>query len=257
MLETLVITFREGLESFLIVAIMLAYLKKTGRSNLFPAVYAGVGTAILISATAGFRVGELATNPLWEGSFALVAGLLVASMTAYVMKTAQTIRQSISDSIETRAAKAGKAAVISIFLFSGLMIAREGLETAFMLGTMSAEISFSELVSGACAGLALTALIGWMWVKQSHLINIRVFLQVTGIFLILFSLHLFLYGLHEMTEASILPIDNFYWHTLTEPVDENEPLGKAITYSLLVIPCVWLAISYIREKFFKRTKMAA
>jgi len=36
MLQAFVITLREGLEAFLIVAISLAYLKKTGRSRYSP-----------------------------------------------------------------------------------------------------------------------------------------------------------------------------------------------------------------------------
>lgn len=46
MLETTLITFREGLEAFLIVAIMLAYLTKTGKAHLTEPVYWGVGVAI-------------------------------------------------------------------------------------------------------------------------------------------------------------------------------------------------------------------
>ena len=38
MLQSAVITLREGLEAFLIVAISLTYLRKTGRATLAPAV---------------------------------------------------------------------------------------------------------------------------------------------------------------------------------------------------------------------------
>ena len=36
MLQALVITLREGLEAFLIVAISLSYLRKSGRGSNFP-----------------------------------------------------------------------------------------------------------------------------------------------------------------------------------------------------------------------------
>ena len=38
MLQALIIVFREGFEAFLTVAIIVAYLRKTGRSWLGPAV---------------------------------------------------------------------------------------------------------------------------------------------------------------------------------------------------------------------------
>ncbi len=43
MLQAFVITLREGLEAFLIIAISLAYLRKSQRSELIPAVHWGIG----------------------------------------------------------------------------------------------------------------------------------------------------------------------------------------------------------------------
>ena len=49
MVQAFVITLREGLEAFLIVAISLAYLRKSGRRELIPAVHWGIGLAVLLS----------------------------------------------------------------------------------------------------------------------------------------------------------------------------------------------------------------
>ena len=46
MLQALVITLREGLEAFLIVAISIAYLRKSGRLELVPAVRWGIAAAL-------------------------------------------------------------------------------------------------------------------------------------------------------------------------------------------------------------------
>ena len=53
MLQAFVITLREGFEAFLIVAISLAYLRKSGRAALAAPVYWGIGVSILTSAAAG------------------------------------------------------------------------------------------------------------------------------------------------------------------------------------------------------------
>ena len=53
MVQAFVITLREGLEAFLIVAISLAYLRKTGRTNLTAAVHWGIAIAIAISVGSG------------------------------------------------------------------------------------------------------------------------------------------------------------------------------------------------------------
>ena len=49
LLQAFIITLREGLEAFLIVAISLAYLRKSGRHELVPAVHWGIGLSILLT----------------------------------------------------------------------------------------------------------------------------------------------------------------------------------------------------------------
>lgn len=251
MTETLIITFREGLEAFLIVAIMLAYLQKTGRIHLIKPVYMGVVTALLISATTGYHIKGLAEEPAMEGTLALIAGALVATLTVYVMKTAKTIRQDIHDRIEQHAGRENTTAEIGIFLFTVLMIAREGMETALMLGAISSQVNSVQMLTGAVAGLVLVAVIGYFWIKQSHRINLKLFMQVTGIFLVLFSIHLFLYGLHELSEMNLLPLPdnmNIAFHHITESFEPDKPVGQIITYSLLGLPLGWLLFSYIKGR---------
>ena len=53
MLEAFVITFREGLEAFLIIAISLAFLRKSGSRHLVPAVQWGIAVSVALSVVAG------------------------------------------------------------------------------------------------------------------------------------------------------------------------------------------------------------
>ena len=258
MLEISLITFREGLEAFLIIAIILAYLKKTGKKHLVEPVYWGIGAALIISLTTGWHIAELAEDPVMEGILAIIAGLLVASLSYVMIRNAKNIKSKISEGIDKHDAKGGVKAIIGVFAFTVVMIAREGMETAMMLGALSGAINSGEMITGAFLGFAAVGVIGYLWVTQSSRINLKLFMQVTGAFLLLFCLHLFMYGFHELTEAGVVPlIDNFYWHTLTEPLEPSEPIGRLIVFSMLVVPCVWLFIGYIKEKFFARQVFSA
>src|SRR5678815_1158232 len=84
MLQAFVITLREGLEAFLIVAISLAYLRKSGRRELIPAVHWGIGLAILLSIGAAYLFQQAANQALWEGLLALAAAVSVASLTVHM-----------------------------------------------------------------------------------------------------------------------------------------------------------------------------
>ena len=72
MLQSFVVTLREGLEAFLIVAISLAYLRKTGRTQLVPAVRWGIATAVAVSIGLGILLQRARNQALWEGLLALV-----------------------------------------------------------------------------------------------------------------------------------------------------------------------------------------
>lgn len=253
MLETLLITFREGLEAFLIVAITLAYLYKTNRKELAKPVYYGIAVALLVSATTGWHIAEMADTPFMEGVLALVAGALVASLTYYMMTTAHKIKDHIGNTVEKHATKAGWGAIIGVFVFTVVMIAREGMETALMLGAISSKTDGSQMLIGAVLGLSLTAFIGYLWATQSNKINLKLFMQVTGIFLFLFAIHLFLYGIYELTEVQGSVFYNDAVHQAMKPFVSSKTLfGQLTIYGLLVVPCAWLMISYAKDKFFAK-----
>ena len=69
MLQILIITMREGIEAFLIVAITAGILRQTGRAALLPALYWATGIAIGVSFIAslagcsGTRSGCRETRP--------------------------------------------------------------------------------------------------------------------------------------------------------------------------------------------------
>jgi len=251
MIETLIVVFREGLEAFLVVAIMLAYLGNTGRESLKLPVYVGIVVALGICAITWWQVAALAANPIWEGSLAILAGLLVASVTIFVMRTAKNIRSNIDQQLEKSINKGGILTFLGLFVFTVLMVSREGMETALMLGTISAQKNADQMMVGAGLALLLVSLIGFMWVKQSAKINLRLFLQVTGVFLILFAFYLFLYGMHELSEMMAIPFigetANINFHTASEII-ETPLVGGVISLALIGLPILWIGISWLKER---------
>jgi high-affinity iron transporter len=61
------------------------------------------------------------------------------------------------------------------------------------------------------------------------------------VFLLVFVVQLLVYGFHELTESGLLPIDNGYWHLVTEPYGPEGPYGQWLTYSMILLPLLWLA----------------
>lgn len=239
--QILLITLREGIEMFLIVAIAATYLAKTGRRTLVPAVGWGTGVALLASVALGVGLAEAAVTPKWESVLALVAAVLVISMVVYMLSAAKHLRRRIGERLDAAAAQPGRAAWLGVFLFVVLMITREGMETAFLTASLFRQTETQHFVLGALAGLAAAALLAWAWLRYGQRINLQMFFNVTSIFLVLFAVQLLVYAFHEATEGSLLPLDNAYWHVATEPYGPEGEYGALLTYALVLVPAAWLA----------------
>jgi high-affinity iron transporter len=258
MLQAFVITLREGLEAFLIVAISLAYLRKSGRAELVPAVRWGIALSILISIGGAFLFQRAANHALWEGVLCIAAAISVASLTVHMWRTARRIKRDIEGHLHSSTMKTGAAAFVGVFLFTLLMITREGMETALLMGTLLFQIKSMSVITGAVVGTAIAAVVAWLWSHYGHRVNLGLFFQVTAVFLLVFVVQLLIYGFHELMEANIFPYSQPL-HWATEPYGPDGIYGQWLSYLLVMLPLGWLLLSMMfnRSQHSNRSKSAA
>lgn len=244
MLQAFVITLREGLEAFLIIAISLAYLRKSGRRELIPAVHWGIGLSVLLSIGAAYLFQQASNQALWEGVLAIVAAISVATLTVHMWRTARKIKSEIEGQLRTSAEKTGMAAWMGVFLFTLLMISREGMETALLMGTLLTQVQTMSILGGAVAGTLCAAAVAALWSRYGHRVNLALFFQVTAIFMLVFVVQLLIYGFHELTEANIFPGSEAL-HWATEPYGPDGLYGQYLTYLLVAVPLGWLLFAML------------
>jgi high-affinity iron transporter len=247
MLQAFVITLREGLEAFLIVAISLAYLRKTGRQTLVPAIHWGIGASILLSIGAGILLASARNQALWEGILGIVAAFLVASLTVHMWRAGRHMKKEIEGKLQASSERMGAAAFWGVFSFTLLMITREGMETAMLMNALLFQVKALNIVGGAVAGTLVAAFVAYLWSRYGHRVNLARFFQVTAIFLLVFVVQLVIYGFHELAEANVLPASEML-HGATEAYGPDGVYGQYLTYMLVVLPLGWLALS----SMFKR-----
>jgi high-affinity iron transporter len=247
MMQAFVITLREGLEAFLIVAISLAYLRKSGRHELVPAVRWGIALSVLISIGAAMLFRRAANQALWEGLLAMVAAISVATLTVHMWRTARRIKSDIEGQLRTSALKQGTAAFLGVLGFTTLMITREGMETALLMNTLLFEIKSMSVIGGAVVGTCSAAFVAWLWSRYGHRVNLALFFQVTAVFLLVFVVQLLIYGFHELTEANIFPYSEPL-HWATEPYGPDGRYGQYLSYLLVIMPLGWLVVSWLKPK---------
>jgi high-affinity iron transporter len=140
-----------------------------------------------------------------------------------------------------------------VFLFTVLMVSREGMETALLLMQIKETLN---LVMGAALGVVGAAGVAILWSRYGHRVNLGLFFQVTAIFLFVFVVQLLIFGIHEMSEQNMLPFSAPI-HEATESWGPDSVFGHALTYMLVVLPAGWLALKGLFGSSKSRPQTAA
>ena len=245
MLNALIIIFREGFEAFLTVAIIFAYLRKTGRDSLRPGVYVGIAVSVITSFWLGYLMQSVESS-LWEGVLGIVAAVLVASFVIHVWRTASHMKKDMESRLEAASSHSSKPlALLAVFAFTVFMITREGMEAALMLIQVREQ---HELLLGCILGVVAAASMSWAWAHFGHRVNVRRFFQVTGMFLLLFTAQILFFSIHEFSEAGMFGSHSEAIHQATEPFSPVGYYGKWFSIALVVLCGLWLFAVSMRDR---------
>lgn len=266
MLNSFIIVLREGFESFLLVAVILAYLRKSGQQWLNTSVYIAIAVALAASgglayvlnagveeATVTRMFGEtmggyvnmfFANEALREAVLGAIAVVMVGTLVIHMWRSGPKIQQRMRERLSEVSSKPSSlAAVAGVFIFTFLMITREGMETALLL----MQVKDPNLIQGALLGLAAAVAFAISWAKFGHLLNLKRFFQVTSIFLLLFMVQVAIYSFHEFTEAGLLP-NSEALHIATEKYSPDGLYGKWFSPIMIGICALWLLGAWLLDR---------
>ena len=270
MLNSFIIVLREGFESFLLVAVILAYLRKSGQTWLTSSVYVAIALALAASGGLAYLLNTgvddatvqnifgafiggyisqfFANEALREAILGAIAVVMVGTLVIHMWRTGPKVQQRMRERLSAVSSKGSRVtAVLGVFLFTFLMITREGMETALML----MQVKNPNMINGALLGLGAAIVFAWGWAKFGHLINIRRFFQVTGIFLLLFMVQVAIYSFHEFTETGLLPNSEFL-HEATEKFSPDGLYGKWFSLIMIGICGLWLFGAWLMDRRSRR-----
>ncbi|HEY1530289.1 MAG TPA: iron uptake transporter permease EfeU [Galbitalea sp.] len=208
MLATLVIGLREGLEASLIVGIIAAFLKRTGKP-LRP-MWIGVGIAVALSIAVGVILQVVsaslpqAQQEGMESIIGIVAVAAVTGMIGWMNVHARNMRAELEQHAQL-ALRDGTAWALVGMAF--LAVLKEGFETSvFLLAAFQSSTSFLGASAGAVIGVAIAVAIGIGIFRGGVKLNLARFFRITGIFLVLVAAGLVLSSLRTAHEAGWIEI---------------------------------------------------
>jgi high-affinity iron transporter len=227
---------REGVEAALIVAIICAYLARTGNARQFGKIWVGVGAAVAVSVALGalifLTVGGLEApyEQIFEGATMLVAAAVVTWMLFWMRRQASSVTGDLQRAID-HVLTEGTAWGMAVLAFTAVI--REGLETAlFLVGQATAaadgasgEAGALAVLVGALAGLGIAVALGYGFYRGSRTLNVRTFFRWTGVLLIFIAAGLLSHAVHEFVEIGWITVGTSPAFDISALLPHDEGIG--------------------------------
>ena len=244
MIPTFVIFLREGIEASMIVAILLAYLKRLGQTRHFRDVFLGVAAALGLTVIGGvvayFAISQYSGSRVqtyFETSTYLVAAGFLTAMTFWMHKHARTLAKELQARSEL-ALTTGNRWGLGLLAFQA--VGREGLETmVFTLAILfanshqaAAPVHGGLVLWGGVLGLVVALALAAAMYRLGTKVNLKVFFRTLGIALMFFAAGLLADAIQNLQQLGwITTGSHVLWNT-SGFMSESSNIGD-IFHSLL------------------------
>ncbi|MBY4212655.1 FTR1 family protein [Rhodococcus fascians] len=241
---------REGLETGIVVMILVAFLVKADRRDALKWVWLGVGLAVAMVAAIFFVIhyGTSTvtglTAEIIAGAASLVAVVIVTAMVLWMRTAAKNISGELRAGME-KALTVGPAAVLTLSFFA---VGREGVETALLM------VGYAENTNGSLwpllgllLGIVVAAVLTVFLYFGAVRINFAVFFKYTGIFLIIVAAGILAYGIHALQIGGVLPGGSAVAFDITAHFDASSWYGTVLggIFNFRPEPTVFQAIAWV------------
>jgi high-affinity iron transporter len=208
MFITFLIGFRESLEAFLLVGILLAYLYRVGAGRYAVWIYVGVVAGLLASLVAAFLfqvVVDQFHNELYRAyltaGIMIVATLVLTYMAIWMQKQARAHTAHATKQLESYVA--GNQ-VLGIALLAFVSVWREGLETVLFLSALTYGGEAPSL-AGGLIGLVLAVAVVALLITGLRKVPLQAFFRWTSLLLIVIAAGLLGSAVNMLQGQGVIP----------------------------------------------------
>ncbi|KAF9897029.1 high-affinity iron permease [Lobosporangium transversale] len=207
------IMFRETTEAAIIVSVLLSFIKQVIvddpvlyrrlRWHVWIGVLIGLVISLIIGGAFIAIWNSLAKNvfmaheELWEGTFALIACVMITVMALAMLKSQDMqekwrgkLSQSM-DNMDKKQTLAGRSRKYALMILPMITVLREGLEAMIFLGGVTFDAEPKSIPLAAITGLLAGALLGLIIYRGGSLLALHRFFVASTCFLLLIAGGLF------------------------------------------------------------------
>ncbi|PFP24498.1 hypothetical protein COJ96_20800 [Bacillus sp. AFS073361] len=244
--DAALILLREGLEGLLIVATLLAFLKKMGQGAKQKWIWAGVGAGILASAVLAIIINIVfssivaaSSREYIEGITGVVAVIMMLTVGAWLHNKSSigNWNKYINQQMEQAIAK---GSLVSFAFISFLSVFREGAETIIFYTGITPYISMQQLLLGVILAVGILAIVGFAIIYYSVKIPIRFFFKAATILIYILAFKILGISIHALQISDVLSTSTVHQLPFIDWIGLYPTLETTITQLLLVIVIVGL-----------------
>ncbi|WP_227009030.1 FTR1 family protein [Christiangramia fulva] len=241
------IMLREGLEAFLIIALILALIRSTpGAKKALTYIHGGWIIAILMGVAGWFLSDWIIdisgqNREVMEGMISLIAVIVLAFVGFWLHNHSHS--KKWKGFIEKKVgAQLKEERMIGLAFFSFMVVFREAFESILFLQAIGLETQTGDQSSigfGVLAAFVLIALLAFLFLKYSKKIPVRQLFRYSSWVITLLAVILIGKGIHAIQEAGWISITGFSFFPKIEwlgvyPTSETL-VGQLILFTLLLI----------------------
>jgi len=243
------IILREALEAILIIAAIIAFLINTGSRQTIRYIHIGWISAIAAGLVTWYLARTVisisgASRELIEGITSILAAAVLFYVSYWLISKIEVgkWKEYIKSKVETALNKKSVIALVSV---SFLAVYREAFETVLFYQALSyqADGNIAPVIWGLLAGLAVTAIIGFLIFKLAIRIPLKYFFSATSLLLYFLCFILIGKGIHELQGAGVIGI------SFVDYVPRIETLGIYPTLETL-IPQAFIVAAFLFASFW-------
>jgi len=232
MLSSFLITFREGLEAFLLVGIMLSYLDHVKAAGYKRYIHLGVLAGFLASVVAAFVFQVVVSQ--FENEYyrqCLMIGILLFASGVLSYMAIWMQRQSKGRASEVQREldhHIGAGNLVGMVLLSFVAVLREGVETVLFFSALvyaPAGLSLEQGIGGGLLGLAASIALVYALLRSTRRVPLAPFFKYSGLLLIVIAAGLFSSGINLMQAVEWIPVLVTQVFDISGVLDDTRGIG--------------------------------
>ncbi|WP_460880999.1 FTR1 family iron permease [Pontibacter rugosus] len=256
LLLTASILLREGVEAFLIIAVVLAIIRTSGTKKALPWLHGGWLAAILVGLLGWFFSGWILEisgrgREMMEGAVSLLAVVVLVFVGFWLHSNshARQWKAFIEDKVHRLL---NKERMIGLAVFSFMVVFREAFESVLFLRAISLETSpenQSAIGFGVAAAFIVIALLVILFLRFSQRIPVRQLFRYSSWVVTLLAVILIGKGIHSIQESGIFSVTGLPLDFRVDWLGLYPTMETVLSQALLL--AVILSLGYLNSRKFK------